>query len=78
MFGSRSTYALCVIGGLEGRAIREGDTLPVGNTRPAARAAPSRNGSPTLQKSSGCTSTSTSATTPHRRRDLGASDNITT
>ena len=25
VFGSRSTYALCVIGGLEGRAIREGD-----------------------------------------------------
>src|SRR4029450_7651150 len=30
VLGSRSTYALCVIGGLEGRAIREGDTLPVG------------------------------------------------
>jgi biotin-dependent carboxylase-like uncharacterized protein len=36
VFGSRSTYALCVIGGLEGRAIREGDVLPVGNGRPAA------------------------------------------
>ena len=36
VFGSRSTYALCVIGGLEGRAIREGDALPVGDARPAA------------------------------------------
>jgi allophanate hydrolase subunit 2 len=36
VFGSRSTYALCVIGGLEGRAIREGDVLPVGNGSPAA------------------------------------------
>jgi len=36
VFGSRSTYALCVIGGLEGRAIREGDVLPVGSARPAA------------------------------------------
>src|SRR6476659_10945168 len=27
---------LCVIGGLEGRAIREGDVLPVGSARPAA------------------------------------------
>ena len=36
VFGSRSTYALCVIGGHEGRAIREGDVLPVGDARPAA------------------------------------------
>ena len=36
VFGSRSTYALCVIGGHEGRALREGDVLPVGKARPAA------------------------------------------
>jgi biotin-dependent carboxylase-like uncharacterized protein len=36
VFGSRSTYTLCVIGGLEGRAIRAGDVLPVGTARPVA------------------------------------------
>jgi biotin-dependent carboxylase-like uncharacterized protein len=36
VFGSRSTYALCAVGGVEGRSIREGDILAVGE--PSARA----------------------------------------
>jgi biotin-dependent carboxylase-like uncharacterized protein len=36
VFGSRSTYTLCAVGGVEGRAIREGDELPVGAPRAAA------------------------------------------
>ena len=36
VFGSRSTYTLCSVGGVEGRAIREGDVLPVGKARAAA------------------------------------------
>jgi len=38
VFGSRSTYPLCAVGGLDGRAIREGDELPVGAASPRARA----------------------------------------
>ena len=36
VFGSRSTYTLCAVGGVEGRAIREGDVLRVGAPRPVA------------------------------------------
>lgn len=32
--GSRSTYTLVGAGGLDGRALREGDVLPIGTTRP--------------------------------------------
>jgi biotin-dependent carboxylase-like uncharacterized protein len=33
VFGSRSTYALCAVGGVDGRPIQEGDTLPLGKAR---------------------------------------------
>lgn len=43
-FGSRSTYALCGIGGHEGRPLRTGDSLPVGpgGGAFAARSVPER------------------------------------
>ena len=31
MLGSRSTYAIGALGGVDGRAVREGDVLPIGN-----------------------------------------------
>lgn len=37
VLGSRSTYALGALGGLEGRRLQEGDTLPVGEARRSAR-----------------------------------------
>lgn len=37
VLGSRSTYALGALGGLEGRRLQEGDTLPVGEVRRSAR-----------------------------------------
>ncbi|WP_110926640.1 5-oxoprolinase subunit C family protein [Bacillus massiliglaciei] len=40
--GSRSTYTLCGIGGLEGRSLKKGDILPIGDAvARAARAEPS-------------------------------------
>lgn len=36
VFGSRSTYTLCAVGGMDGRGIAAGDTLPLGEPRPAA------------------------------------------
>jgi biotin-dependent carboxylase-like uncharacterized protein len=36
VFGSRSTYTLCAVGGLEGRPLREGDRLPIGAPDPRA------------------------------------------
>src|SRR6185312_14106163 len=36
--GSRSTYALGALGGVEGRPIAEGDVLPVGTASGSARA----------------------------------------
>lgn len=33
VLGSRSTYEIAALGGLEGRALRKGDTLPVGASR---------------------------------------------
>lgn len=38
VLGSRSTYALCGIGGFKGRTLAAGDELPVGDARPQARA----------------------------------------
>ena len=37
VLGSRSTYSLGAVGGLDGRALRAGDTVPVGATDAAAR-----------------------------------------
>ena len=37
VLGSRSTYALGALGGMEGRSLRAGDVLPVGTARHAAR-----------------------------------------
>ena len=47
VFGSRSTYGLCAIGGLEGRGIREGDVLRVG----AGSGKPGRTVDPSLRLS---------------------------
>jgi allophanate hydrolase subunit 2 len=37
VLGSRSTYALCTLGGLNGRVLKAGDKLPVGPARRPAR-----------------------------------------
>lgn len=49
VFGSRSTYALCAVGGVEGRAIAAGDTLPVGEPPPTSRAMEGRSVEPRLR-----------------------------
>jgi biotin-dependent carboxylase-like uncharacterized protein len=38
VLGSRSTYALCSLGGFEGRGLQAGDTLVVGAAKPPAKA----------------------------------------
>lgn len=37
MLGSRSTYAIGALGGIEGRAVQPGDTLPLGGSKAPAR-----------------------------------------
>lgn len=49
VFGSRSTYGLCAVGGLEGRGIRGGDVLPVGAS--AGSGKPGRTVDPSLRLS---------------------------
>ena len=49
--GSRSTYAIGALGGLEGRALAAGDTLPVGATKANGRAG--RSVPPALRRGAG-------------------------
>ena len=75
VFGSRSTYALCVIGGLEGRAIREGD-VAAGRRRAPGRggAHASRSGcARRCRRRSSCGSTWASATTASPTRGAARS-----
>ena len=65
VLGSRSTYALGALGGLDGRALKVGDILPLGakrNSAPAGRTVPAEFAAALLRRFSfaycpGCTTT---------------------